>query len=326
MGRPRNNNNPQAARGLREQMRDLRKKLRLTAPEFSFIIRLSPNRFISRERGLTDWSPEEVDKAKDRLAAFVADQRQTLVDTFGPHAIPALCPAEHSTANPTRMKLESPLSPADRAQVETRVKTLTDCDREVARREKALRALQAEREGLEAERAALQNSDDASRKAAETITVIETQLGMLARKIAKEETALADFHRAEAGTIRDTSVLIGRVCGPLLDQFRRDLATALKPFARDPLHAVNVLIGNFSDGFQSLEYFLKRDRDVYFNHSSPSGLVNSHSPESLRAIRRRQCATLRRVLAGKDVFSVTDSSLDAAGAEPETEEEAAETV
>lgn len=192
------------------------------------------------------------------------------------------------------MKLERPLTQHQTERVQTTHDHLKKSYADFKAKDSTWRAAQQTMEKLQAEYDGIRSSCQTTAKAAEAINTLGTQIKLAARGVQTAEREREDARATVIGAIRSAANLIRETCGPLVDQFKRDLANALRPFSMEPERGAQTLIGNFSDGHNALTGFLQRGLYI----SRDAGL------DEIFLFKLQLGTTLENMLDGGDIWSL----------------------
>lgn len=192
------------------------------------------------------------------------------------------------------MKLPAPLSDADRQRVQTALDKLTAAhpafEGKLAAFATASAALESAERMLDAARHnASRFPADAARRDA-----LAEQIGPVRqrRHAAKHEMEAA--HAVAVAAIQRAGLVVGKVCAPLLTQFRAGLTDALRPFCADSA-AVAAQITERSE-LPALRQFLSRGQ-----------FVTKHtSAQEVEQLTFELGQTLQRILDGGEIWKLRE--------------------
>ena len=184
----------------------------------------------------------------------------------------------------------------------------------------------AERGVLESTLAAVRRSARVSPATGSKVAVAAAELGQANEKCQTAQGELESARQLALSAIRDAGHLIQTVCAPLLDQFKSELAEALRAFCLHP-EGTAAAIPDHGTEFPALVRFLQRGQHVS-RLAGPEGTVaaipdhatefpvlvrflqrgqhvaRTAGPEEIEWLTFELGETLRRILDGGDIWKL----------------------
>ena len=191
------------------------------------------------------------------------------------------------------MKLLHPLTEPQRHRLEEALGTLQRAHAGFEGKLRAFSRATAERGVLESTLAAVRRSARVSPATVSKVAVAAAELGQANEKCQTAQGELESARQLALSAIRDAGHLIQTVCAPLLDQFKSELAEALRAFCLHPEGTV-AAIPDHATEFPVLVRFLQRGQHV----------ARTAGPEEIEWLTFELGETLRRILDGGDIWKL----------------------